>query len=206
MKNAIPTKVNTLLLPGLMAMLAFAWPGTTFSEGIMTGGVMSEGDVNHGATTWAYNCTRCHEMRSPTEFRDDIWKPIMAHMRLRAGLTGKQQRDVLAFLQASNHPRSERVSIANNAAGTGLSGKEIYTNTCAACHAANGTGAFPGTPNFTKPDSPLSKSDDELVHNISTGFQSPGSAMAMPPKGGNPDLNAADVQAVLGYLRKSFGK
>jgi len=28
----------------------------------------------------------------------------------------------------------------------------------------------------------------------------------MPVKGGNPDLNAADVHAVLGYLRESFGK
>ncbi len=62
------------------------------------GGVTSTGNVNRGATTWSNNCARCHELRSPTEFRDDIWKPIMTHMRIRAGLTGGQTRDVLAFL------------------------------------------------------------------------------------------------------------
>lgn len=205
MTHATATKIYHLLLPGLMAMAALAWSGTASSEGIMTGGVMSEGDVNRGASTWAYNCGRCHEMRSPTEFRDDIWKPIMAHMRLRAGLTGGQQRDVLAFLQASNHPRAERVSAHDGAQGTGLSGADIYSQTCVACHGANGKGAIPGTPNFTRPNGPLSKSDEELLHNISAGFQSPGSPMAMPAKGGNPDMNAADVQAVLDYLRESFG-
>ncbi len=87
-----------------------------------------------------------------------------------------------------------------------MSGKEIYSQICVACHGANGTGAIPGTPDFTSQGSPLSKSDDELQTNITVGFQSPGSPMAMPAKGGNPDLNAADVRAVLDYLRESFGQ
>ena len=206
MRYAIPNIFNGLLLPALMAMAAVTWSGNAYSEGLLSGGVMSEGDVNRGATTWANNCTRCHEMRSPTEFRDDIWKPIMAHMRIRGGLTGEQQRDVLAFLQASNHPSAELVALDDSSPGTGLSGKDIYSQTCVACHGANGKGAIPGTPNFTKASGPLSKSDDELMHNISAGFQSPGSAMAMPAKGGNPDLNATDVRAVLDYMRESFGK
>jgi len=206
MKNVNATKINTLLLPGLLVMAAFAWSGAASSEGLLTGGVMSPGDVNHGASTWANNCTRCHEMRSPTEFRDDIWKPIMAHMRLRAGLTGEQQRDVLAFLQASNHPRAKQVSFTDDTPGTGLSGKDIYGQTCVACHGANGKGAIPGTPNFTSATGPLSKPDEELLHNISAGFQSPGSAMAMPAKGGNPDLNTTDIRAVLDYMHESFGQ
>ena len=188
-------------------MVTLIWPTAAYSEfTLFSHGVISEGDINQGATTWSNNCGRCHEMRSPTEFRDDIWKPIVTHMRVRAGLTGQQQRDVLAFLQASNHPRAIKVSIADSAPGTGLSGKDIYSQTCVACHGVSGTGAIPGTPNFTKADGALSKSDDELTRNITVGFQSPGSPMAMPAKGGNPDLNAADVQAVLGYLRESFGK
>ena len=208
MKNAIPTKVYNLLLPGLMAVVTFAWSGIAFSEGGVLGGsgVMSEGDINRGATSWSNNCGRCHEMRSPTEFRDDLWKPIVTHMRVRAGLTGRQQRDILAFLQASNHPRAVKVSLGDSAPGTGLSGMDIYNQTCVACHGANGKGAIPSTPNFTSPGGPLSKSDDELITNITVGFQSPGSPMAMPAKGGNPDMNAADVQAVLGYLRESFGQ
>ncbi|MFV1974013.1 MAG: cytochrome c5 family protein [Thiohalobacterales bacterium] len=206
MRHAISNIFNGLVLPGLVAMAAVAWSGVAFSEGLSTGGVMSEGDVNRGAATWANNCTRCHEMRSPTEFRDDIWKTIVAHMRLRGGLNGEQQRDILAFLQASNSPRAAKMSLEDSSPGTGLSGKDIYSQTCVACHGANGKGAIPGVPDFTRPTGPLSKPDEELLHNIINGYQGPGSQMAMPAKGGNPELNAADVRAVLEYLHESFGQ
>jgi mono/diheme cytochrome c family protein len=205
MKNLIPKKRYSFLLPGLVAMAAIAWSTIANSES----GVISEGDINQGATTWGNNCARCHEMRSPTEFRDDLWKPIVTHMRIRAGLTGKQQRDVLAFLQASNNPLPVKVSASTATevtAETTLSGKAIYNQTCVACHGANGTGSISGVPDFAAADGPLSKPDDVLIHNITNGFQSPGSPMAMPAKGSNPDLNAADVTAVLGYLRESFGQ
>jgi len=55
-----------------------------------------------GATSWADNCARCHNMRSPGELRDDQWRAVVAHMRVRAGLTGAEARDILAFLQGSN--------------------------------------------------------------------------------------------------------
>lgn len=55
-----------------------------------------------GAKTWANNCARCHNMRDPKELRDDQWRAAMAHMRVRAGLTGQEMRDVLTFLQESN--------------------------------------------------------------------------------------------------------
>ncbi len=208
MRNSIPTTLYSLLLSGAIATVTATWSTAAVSELTLFGskGVLSEGNVNQGATTWSNNCARCHEMRSPTEFRDDIWKPIVTHMRIRAGLTGQQARDVLAFLQASNHPRATRVSVDDSSPGTGMSGKDIYSQTCVACHGASGTGAIPGTPDLTSSDGPLSKADDDLVRNITAGFQSPGSPMAMPAKGGNPKLNAADVRAVLGYLRESFGK
>lgn len=55
-----------------------------------------------GAQTWANTCARCHNMRDPKELRDDQWRAAMAHMRVRAGLTGQEMRDVLVFLQGSN--------------------------------------------------------------------------------------------------------
>jgi len=55
-----------------------------------------------GAKAWADNCARCHNMRDPGEYRDTLWRPVVAHMRVRAGLTGQQARDILTFLQASN--------------------------------------------------------------------------------------------------------
>ncbi len=201
MKNSIVKTSYSLLLSGVVATVLFVWSTAAYSQY----GVISEGDISRGAVSWSNNCARCHEMRSPTEFRDDLWKPIVTHMRVRGGLTGQQQRDILAFLQASNHPRSEKVSLIDGSPGTGLSGKDIYNQTCVACHGAKGTGAIPGTPSFIGPAGPLAKSNDELMRSITIGFQSPGSPMAMPAKGGNPALNAEDIQAVLGYLRKSFG-
>lgn len=55
-----------------------------------------------GARTWSENCARCHNMRDPQEFRDDTWEVIVSHMRIRAGLTGQETRDVIKFLQQSN--------------------------------------------------------------------------------------------------------
>lgn len=60
------------------------------------------GDASRGAKAWSENCMRCHNMRYPSEFRDDLWKPIVYHMRIRAGLTGQQARDILEFIQNSN--------------------------------------------------------------------------------------------------------
>jgi len=167
------------------------------------------GNVSRGAISWSRNCTRCHELRNPTEFRDDLWKPIVTHMRVRAGLTGRQQRNILAFLQASNNPAPLKAStgpsgesVARTAAS---SGRQIYNLTCVACHGADGTGSMPGTPDFTAPDGPLSKSDEVLIQHITQGFQSPGSPMAMPAMGGNPNLSTGDIRSVLGYLREIFG-
>lgn len=60
------------------------------------------GDPGRGAKLWADNCARCHNMRDPREFRDDQWRVIATHMRVRAALTGQDTRDILSFLQASN--------------------------------------------------------------------------------------------------------
>lgn len=170
----------------------------------------SLGDISRGSISWAQNCSRCHEMRDPAEFSDAMWRPIVAHMRVRGGLTGQQQRDILAFLQSANNPKPIKVSstikVAENTAESTLSGKAIYDKTCIACHGADGTGSLPGVPDFTKQDGRLSKSDEVLLQNISDGFQSSGSPMAMPAKGGNADLTDADIKVVLAYLRESFGQ
>lgn len=197
------------ILRGLLASGVFA---TFLLAGSLPGPAMAAddnaGDIHAGAISWAQNCARCHNMRGPMEFRDDLWKPIVTHMRLRAGLTGKQQRDILAFLQASNNPlpATSPADMTGEAAAATLTGEQVYNQTCVACHGVDGKGRMPGVPNFTAPDGPLSKPDDILVRHILEGFRSPGSPMAMPPRGGNPDLNTADIRAVVGYLRASFGR
>ncbi len=83
------------------------------------------------------------------------------------------------------------------------SGRTVFEGTCVACHGDNGRGAFEGVPNLA---SRLSKSDDELFTNISEGFESPGSIMAMPANGGNPDLTEQQVRDVIAYIRQAFGE
>lgn len=200
---SVPRRVNRLL-PTLLFVVAGLQVAPTTADQAQD----KAGNVSRGAISWSNNCTRCHELRNPTEFRDDLWKPIVAHMRVRAGLTGQQQRDILAFLQASNNPTPLKVSAAapaESTTGTAMSGKQIYDLTCVACHGPDGTGSMPGTPNFKDPEGPLSQPDEVLTRHITQGFQTPGSPMAMPALGGNPNLDAADVRAVLGYLREAFG-
>lgn len=162
------------------------------------------GDSIRGATEWANNCSRCHNMRDPKDFRDDSWRQIVAHMRVRAGLTGQQARDILSFLQSSNYIAvvndSNLMKVANT---SGADGESIYKQTCIACHGANGEGVIPGVPKLSER---MSKSDSELLTNIKNGFQSEGSPMAMPAKGGNQNLTDDDLNAVLSYIRQSFGK
>jgi|TARA_R110001592_G_scaffold177818_1_gene418281 cytochrome c5 len=172
------------------------------------------GDVAQGSKTWSENCARCHNMRSPSDLRDDQWVASVFHMRVRAGLTGQEMRDVLTFLQNSN-TRATSVNAgqaeattttkaASAAASSGYSGKQVYENSCVACHGASGKGSIPGAPDFTDKNGRLSKGDSELLSNIITGIQSPGSPMPMPARGGNSELSDAELNAALQYIKASF--
>jgi cytochrome c5 len=87
-----------------------------------------------------------------------------------------------------------------------LTGEAIYKQTCIACHGANGQGSVPGAANFTDSKGVLSKSDTVLLEHIIKGYQSPGSPMAMPPRGGNPKLTDDDLKKTLAYIRQKFGQ
>ena len=85
-------------------------------------------------------------------------------------------------------------------------GKAIYERACIACHGAEGEGALPGVPPLTGADGALQRADHVLMERMINGFQSPGSPMAMPPKGGDPGLTEEDLRAVLEYMRTQFGQ
>lgn len=55
-----------------------------------------------GTQLWSENCSRCHNIRPPEMYSDAQWAMIVQHMRLRANLTGEEQREITKFLQASN--------------------------------------------------------------------------------------------------------
>ncbi len=83
-------------------------------------------------------------------------------------------------------------------------GKTVYNTTCFACHGKDGRGTIPGVPDFKSRKGPLKKSDEILQKHIEEGYQSPGSPLAMPPKGGNPKLTEKAIRSVIVFIRKSF--
>lgn len=164
------------------------------------------GNFAKGSKAWVENCARCHRMRNPTDLRDDQWVTTAFHMRVRAGLTGQETRDIITFLQGSN-AKAKPVQGVTTKAGTvsalpTASGKTIYEGSCVACHGVSGKGTLPGVPDFTDKNGPLAKSDSELLSHVITGFQSPGNPMPMPPRGGNSQLSDTDLNASLEYIRK----
>jgi hypothetical protein len=55
-----------------------------------------------GVELWSDNCQRCHNLRPPEEFSPAQWATLVHHMRLRANLTGEEEREITKFLQASD--------------------------------------------------------------------------------------------------------
>lgn len=83
--------------------------------------------------------------------------------------------------------------------------KAIYQGTCIACHGPAARGAIPGVPDLVKTGR-LDKPTATLVANILSGVQTPGSPLAMPPKGGMPNLTPADAEGLVTYMRALRGK
>ena len=59
--------------------------------------------IVRGAKAWNETCSRCHNLRSPSELTDEEWDVSVTHMRVRGNLPASDVRDILAFLQASNN-------------------------------------------------------------------------------------------------------
>lgn len=55
-----------------------------------------------GAELWSETCSRCHNLRSPSMFGPAQWEVAVYDMRVRANLTGDEQRKILAFLKAAS--------------------------------------------------------------------------------------------------------
>ncbi len=207
MKTLVKYRPSSIFIVSIM-LLGFGFSATGLATHFP-----ERGDPVAGAKVWADTCSRCHNARDPADLRDDQWITTAFHMRMRAGLTGQQTRDVLTFMQDSNVPITVEPLVFENGPASrlatsqsALSGAEVYSQTCIACHGKNGKGTVPGAPDFNKADGPMSGSDEVLFKRIKLGFKSPGSAMAMPPKGGNKNLTDADIKAVVKYLRDTYRK
>jgi hypothetical protein len=54
-----------------------------------------------GEELWSNNCRRCHNIRPSTMYGNAQWDVIVHHMRLRANVTGQEQRAIVEFLKSS---------------------------------------------------------------------------------------------------------
>ena len=54
-----------------------------------------------GEELWSNNCSRCHNIQPPTRYNDAQWDVIVHHMRLRANITGQEQRAIVEFLKSA---------------------------------------------------------------------------------------------------------
>lgn len=77
-------------------------------------------------------------------------------------------------------------------------------NNCVLCHADDGSGAMPGVVDLTENRNWLAFSNTQLLEHVNKGFKTPGSSMAMPPKGGNPELSDKDILSIIEFMRKEF--
>ena len=55
-----------------------------------------------GAELWAQTCSHCHNLRSPSSYGPAQWEVAVYDMRVRAHLTGEEQRKILDFLKAAS--------------------------------------------------------------------------------------------------------
>ena len=77
---------------GVFLVIIFAYPTEA----------LTKGKELTGAEVYAANCGKCHSERYPSERTDEEWKLLVNHMRVRAGLTAKEAKAVLEYLQENN--------------------------------------------------------------------------------------------------------
>ena len=200
-------------------IVATAWVGavTAMLGLVPPAAAQEDASVTAGARVYGAMCGRCHNPRSPLERSDRAWVVIANHMRVRGNLTGRQVRDVLAFLQAINGDPRERLQLDSPTAAPGpvaeqalagpastdsvliAKGRQlIEQKACLGCHVVRGEGGRVG------PDL------DGVVKRRSIAFirqkmadPTIDNATSMMPNFG---LTGDEIEAVVAYLASLQGK
>jgi len=94
---------------------------------------------------------------------------------------------------------------AKTASGDVEHGKQIFTTTCATCHATDGTGIKGLGKSLVGSEYVRKASDDQLVDMITRGRDAKDplntTGIAMPPNGGNAALTDKDLRDVVAFVR-----
>jgi len=54
-----------------------------------------------GTQLWGENCGRCHNAPGPGEFSAANWDIISRHMRVRAQITGTEEKKIIEYLKGT---------------------------------------------------------------------------------------------------------
>src|ERR1700750_338847 len=107
--NSVIRMLNHGVLAGLTLLLAgttlslLAEPEANRKADNKAGNAISNDSYRglSGEELWSNNCMRCHNIRPPTMYSNAQWDVIVHHMRIRANITGQEQRAIVEFLKSS---------------------------------------------------------------------------------------------------------
>ena len=109
-KNHMIATLNRTHLAAL-ALIFFVSPSWSLLAGPQAGrritaestsAAPSDSNMNlSGEELWSNNCLRCHNIRPPTMYSNAQWDVIVHHMRIRANITGQEQRAIVEFLKSA---------------------------------------------------------------------------------------------------------
>lgn len=87
----------------LLAIAGLGWHGFAGPPPTRETQTSSDSDMPlSGEQLWSMNCRRCHNIQPPTRYSDAQWEVIVHHMRIRANITGAEQRAIVEFLKSAN--------------------------------------------------------------------------------------------------------
>lgn len=116
---------------------------------------------------------------------------------------------LMLFLVACARYETEPLQSASTTEIQNVAGMKIYQKDCVACHGSDGTGVIAGVSDLTQVAGFKRGADSEAslfqhIEHVKKGKKTPGSPIAMPAKGGDPNLTNQDIREVLKYMHEKF--
>lgn len=115
---------------------------------------------------------------------------------------------VLAVVVAGCGGSKETPAAGGSAVAFGdvAKGKQVFTDTCAACHGADAKGMTGNGKNLVQKSDWMKKQNDQALYDMikkgrSVSDPENTTKVDMPPKGGNPSLSDDDIKDAVAYIR-----
>ncbi len=181
--------------------IAVVSSGPIFFWRIATGRAMPKNGRPPGAEIYANTCARCHNAPEPRQRSPQSWQTIMAHMRVRGGLTADETAAVLAFLKEQTQPpmptRGEQAGERKTTDRVAAGRKLLEDLNCLACHSIGGKGGQIAPP---LDDVGSRRTRDQLLARMRA--RRAGDIMPTLP----PDMSDEQINQLVDYLASLKGK